>query len=166
MASGRWHDRFNIFLLLMLNTVFITNQIHYLYIIIFSSFWLFSTLMFSPDADLMPKKRAGLLRIFLYPYSMISKHRGMSHRFLLGTITRVLYCLLMIMFVIFILNRMGEISYSADSFSREILYLIENFSLEDKKSLIIIWGILGFWGADIGHIFLDKISSFLPKWPF
>lgn len=158
MANGRLHDFFNIFLLVLITPVLLVFDIHLVFIFLFILGWLFSTLLFGPDTDLMPKKRTHILGVFLYPYSLFSKHRGLSHHPILGTILRVIYGFLVFIFVSFVLKKMGYIEHSPEGLGNFLINYFENFNFQSFEYLVLIWIYLGMWGADLSHLLLDKIS--------
>jgi uncharacterized metal-binding protein len=129
----------------------------------FSVGFLFSTLLFSPDTDIMPKKRAGFLRFFLYPYSLIFKHRGPSHAFVLGTLSRILYGLIVFLLVIFVLNRTGDVSISPHNVLSGLWHFIVAYEYSSFPHRLITWIFLGMAGADACHLLVDKVSSFFKK---
>ena len=56
--------------------------------------YLFSMFLLSPDLDLARSRafrRWGILRFLWLPYARIFRHRGMSHRLILGPASRVVY---------------------------------------------------------------------------
>ena len=56
--------------------------------------YLFGTLLVTPDLDLHfndARRRWGGLRFIWGPYVALSKHRGMSHSYVLGPVIRLLY---------------------------------------------------------------------------
>lgn len=60
----------------------------------FAAAYLFGTLLVTPDLDLHfndARRRWGGLRFIWAPYAALSKHRGMSHSWLLGPLIRLLY---------------------------------------------------------------------------
>lgn len=62
--------------------------------------YLFSMLLLSPDLDLKRSshsRRWGVLRFIWWPYHWIFRHRGMSHNFLVGTASRLVYLTLVIL---------------------------------------------------------------------
>ena len=61
-------------------------------ILIFSLSYLFATFFLSPDLDIesKPYKRWGILRLILWPYKVILKHRGFSHNTIIGPFSIVL----------------------------------------------------------------------------
>ncbi len=158
MASGKWHDRFNFLMLFVCFGLLISLGVDYSFIGVFVGGWLFSTLLFGPDTDIMPKKRTWLLGIFLYPYSLFSKHRGISHNLFLGTILRVIYGVLVFLFMVYVLREMGKIESSAQSFFLLIKNFILNFNFQEPQYLFVFWGFLGMWLADFCHLILDKVS--------
>jgi uncharacterized metal-binding protein len=55
---------------------------------------LFGTLLVTPDLDLQlndARRRWGPLKFIWAPYAALSRHRGMSHTYLLGATIRLLY---------------------------------------------------------------------------
>lgn len=57
------------------------------------------TYLLSPDLDLhgsRPKKRWGALRILWRPYATLMPHRGLSHGYILGPLTRIAYLTLIL----------------------------------------------------------------------
>lgn len=65
----------------------------------FTATYLIGTFLVTPDLDLWvskPGKRWGLLRILWMPYATVMKHRRLSHGYLLGPVTRLLYIALLL----------------------------------------------------------------------
>lgn len=63
-------------------------------VLTFGAGYLIGTLLITPDLDLRyndAARRWGLLRVLWAPYHLMSKHRGMSHTYVLGPLTRLLY---------------------------------------------------------------------------
>jgi uncharacterized metal-binding protein len=61
---------------------------------IFAGTYLFSSFFLSPDLDLRhnsARRRWGPLGFIWTPYTIVFKHRGMSHSVILGTMTRLIY---------------------------------------------------------------------------
>ncbi|MDD5453965.1 MAG: DUF2227 family putative metal-binding protein [Candidatus Ratteibacteria bacterium] len=54
------------------------------------------TIVLNPDLDSAKSKPAQKCGIICKPYTMMSKHRGTSHHWLWGTVTRIMYILLII----------------------------------------------------------------------
>lgn len=125
--------------------------------------WLFATLIFSPDTDVMPKKRSGVLQFFLYPYSILFKHRGVSHMILVGTIIRIVYGLIVYGILIFILNGMGTIAIGTKDYFFHLYQFLATFDYQLVEYKMFTWLFAGMAGADICHIVLDALSSFVRK---
>lgn len=56
--------------------------------------YLFASLLLTPDLDLQnndARRRWGILGFIWRPYSMVFKHRGISHSLLFGMVTRLAY---------------------------------------------------------------------------
>lgn len=61
---------------------------------LFGAGYLIGTLLITPDLDLRfndAARRWGVLRFVWTPYHLLSRHRGMSHTYLLGPLSRLLY---------------------------------------------------------------------------
>jgi len=163
MAAGKTHDRVNLLIGAIISGAllgfgqdpFVTGS--------FAFGWLVATLIFSPDSDLMPKARTGPLRFFLYPYSVFFKHRGLSHSFLFGTVTRFVYGLLMLGFLTYILYEMDKIKFSPKDYFTVLYYWLRAFNYEYVQYQMLVWLFGGAFLADLCHIFTDRISSGLKK---
>ncbi|GGR10120.1 DUF2227 family putative metal-binding protein [Deinococcus ruber] len=60
----------------------------------------FGTLLVTPDLDLRfndARRRWGALAFLWGPYATFSKHRGMSHSYVIGPLVRLLYLLVMLL---------------------------------------------------------------------
>lgn len=125
--------------------------------------WLIALFIFSPDSDLMPKKRTGILAFFLYPYSILFKHRGLSHSLLLGTLSRVVYIIITFLIILFILSKMGYVEFNFSNFYTELVHFVSNFSVSNPIYQVLCSFYAGMFGADLVHIILDTLSSFLAK---
>jgi uncharacterized metal-binding protein len=94
LALGRTHELIN--LLALPGFLYFLPKEFYLS---FSVGYVLGTFLLSPDLDLKhskPSKRWKALKILWRPYQKKSKHRGISHIPLLGTLTRLLYIFLLI----------------------------------------------------------------------
>ncbi len=125
--------------------------------------WLFATLVFSPDTDVMPKKRSGVLQFFLYPYSILFKHRGVSHGLITGTISRILYAIVMGGLLVYILSRMGHVSFGAQNYWHGLWSFARDYDYAKPSYRALSWLYLGMAGADACHILLDWLSSLLGR---
>lgn len=166
MANGKTHDRINLIVGTVSSGVLLgLGQNPY----VTGSFifgWLVSTLIFSPDSDLMPKARTGPLRFFLYPYSVFFKHRGLSHSFLFGTLTRFIYGLLMLGLLTYVLSEMGKISVSPKQYFSFLYLWFANYNYDLVQYQMLTWLFGGAFLADLCHVFTDVISSGLKKLMF
>lgn len=163
MAKGRTHDAFNLFFGMVATGVLIGLGLDFFVWPFFLIGWLFATLIFSPDTDIMPKKRSGLLQFFLYPYSILFKHRGLSHGIILGTLSRVAYAIILGGIVIFVLAKMGYVTWSPEGYWKGLWEFINDYNYQLPVYRSVTWLYLGLAGADLSHISLDKISSFFGK---
>lgn len=97
MPDHYQHDQFNfgigllIIVLLMVGISILTKNYTIWIIGILS--YLFASAFLSPDLDIKskPVTRWRMLSFIWYAYRKIFKHRGVSHKPLLGTITRIIY---------------------------------------------------------------------------
>ena len=163
MASGKLHDKVNLGTGAILTGLLIGLERSFPVVLSFVVGWLFATLIFSPDTDVMPKKRTGILQFFLYPYSILFKHRGLSHMILVGTLIRILYGVFIFGLLLFILNGMGYVSFGATEFFSFVLKFMSNFNYQLIQYKIFVWLFAGMVGADICHICMDRLSSFVCK---
>jgi len=163
MASGKIHDKFNLVVGILLVSLLFLLRLPFELVASFTAGFLLSTYIFSPDTDLMPKKRTGPLQYILFPYSIFFKHRGMSHSFLFGTVTRVFYGFLVFFVLIFVFHRMGYLNTDAQSIGVVIYNFLLKFNVEELPYKMIIFSFAGLFIADCSHIFLDKISSLFKK---
>ncbi len=162
MSDGKTHDRIGLFFGIVF-AVIIFLLIEVILGISFAAGWLLSLFVFSPDTDLMPKKRTGILAFVLYPYSILFKHRGVSHSLLLGTLSRVIYIFITLIIIIFVLSKMGYVEFNFSNFWMASQQFIVGFSWDRPIYRIIIAFYGGMFGADTVHIMLDMWSSFVKK---
>jgi len=163
MASGKFHDKVNLGTGAVITGLLIGYERSLPVVVSFVIGWLFATLIFSPDTDVMPKKRTGVLQFFLYPYSILFKHRGVSHIILVGTLIRIVYGLVMFGLMLFVLNGMGYVSFGVADFFDFVLGYFTNFNYKLIQYKIFVWLFVGMAGADLCHIFFDKLTSFVKK---
>ncbi|WP_034384295.1 metal-binding protein [Deinococcus sp. YIM 77859] len=102
MPSGRVHNLINIaaYSVLSAGVLLVTREGHLsvtpLQALHFSLGFFVGTFLLSPDLDLAEgrvdsKRRWGLLGFLWVPYGMLCRHRGLSHTWLLGPLTRLAY---------------------------------------------------------------------------
>ncbi len=156
MPSGKTHLRIELFLLPVFGTLFyLFVDVSWTAVALFAGAYLFSSLMLSPDLDLrhnQARRRWGLLGFVWIPYTKIFKHRGISHSFLFGTLTRLGY-----LGLIAVLIAWG-LSYFK-------LWSIPVAQLSSSHIDLSLVGILvaGLWLPNILHTFVDHLHSILPR---
>ncbi len=103
------------------------------------------TVFLSPDIDTKSEasKRCGLL---CYPYRKLSKHRGLSHHWFWGSITRVTYLFIIISLVIIILR----------VWSSESMGVVLQYIMIYKLEIALIF--VGLFVSNLFHILLDKVA--------
>ena len=91
MPSHSTHERINLTLLTVIIMIAAYAKIPYIYTFIFSSAYIFSTYLLSPDLDVNSKiyKRWRLLKILWCPYKEAFKHRQASHHIIWGPISLI-----------------------------------------------------------------------------
>lgn len=164
MAKGRTHDRWNTFWLTLTLGFLWWLGLRWSLIGLFFLGYFFGTFVFSPDTDLGPKKRVGLMGIVLYPYQFFFRHRGVSHSLFLGTLTRVLYLIIMSAIFLWVLRQMGYFAWSVEDFFSFLYHSLKEFDYARPEYQMLSWFFLGHFFSDFCHIVLDRISSFFKKW--
>ncbi len=123
-------------------------------IVTFVVAFVYGTLFMSPDMDLarqIPVKSIrGMFSIPFRTYSMVFKHRGLSHSLIFGTLTRVLW---LAMYTIVVLY---------------LVHLILPIKLPLKKWLLqykpyYIAAFVGLFVADTCHLIMDFLHSYKIK---
>lgn len=163
MALGKTHDGVNLFVGMVLTGLLIGLGFDWFTWLLFLFGWLFSTLVFSPDTDVMPKKRSGVLQFFLYPYSILFKHRGVSHGIIFGTLSRVIYGIVLGGLVVFVLSKMGYLDLEAQTYWQRVFEFFREYDYHLPIYRSVTWLYIGLTFADACHIFVDKLSSFFSK---
>ena len=159
MALGKSHDRFNFVMAFIFLFYLLHLQLDYLFCSFFILGWIYSTFYFSPDSDIVPKRRLGILRMFFYPYSMFFKHRGSSHHLILGTLVRALYSFMLIYLGIWILYRFEIITRHPN----DVFLFFSKYNITKVEYKLITWFFIGMFLADACHIFLDKVTSMFKR---
>lgn len=114
----------------------------------FGAGYLIGTLLVTPDLDLRwndAARRWGPLRFIWTPYHLFSRHRGMSHTYLLGPLTRLVYLgvwVLLALMAAGVLQRGPSVALSAGSW------------------LIVAQVTAGYFMSQWMHLMADGI------WPF
>lgn len=160
MASGRVHDIINYSTLTTMVGVYAllhTNFDFYLSsknIIGFSISYLIGTLWITPDLDLSEhrfgarvKKRWGKLGWLWKPYGKMFKHRGISHTWILGPMTRLIYLFALMLII-------GYPMLWGLAYIGIYITLPEKIIGGDQLSLAII---LGYYFSQWLHLVADGI---------
>jgi len=162
MAKGRVHDGFNLFFGGAALATLIFYKFHSAILIGFATGFFFSSFLFSPDTDIRPKKRSGVLAFILFPYSFFSKHRGLSHSLFWGTITRVFYLLTMGLIIVFVLHRMNYMDFGVGPYKLALESFVRDYDYDLPFYKGVTWFLIGQFIADCCHLLVDKISDILP----
>lgn len=149
MANYKKHSQFNLFLALPV----LLAAAHYLwhppllYLSVFSGTFIYSTLFMSPDVDLAHQIKLfslrGLLTLPFRVYSMIFRHRGISHSFFFGSLTRIFW---LAGFGLLIFYGIYETFPNKKSF-----YLFYR-----QHRIFLLYSFAGICFADWCHLLLDR----------
>lgn len=148
MSSYKGHCTFNLFMglpvLMALFYYFLQPKPIFLYV--FIGMYAYTTFFMNPDLDLVHKIKITSIRgFFSLPfraYSSIFKHRGISHSFFFGSLTRIFW-LTGLGFLIFFLI------YQTLPASSNFGYFWKNYKY------FILYGFAGICLADWCHLILD-----------
>ncbi|WP_189092929.1 DUF2227 family putative metal-binding protein [Deinococcus ruber] len=91
---------------------------------------LFGTLLVTPDLDLQfndARRRWGKLKAIWEPYAALSKHRGMSHTFLIGPTVRLLYLTCWFAPLLLLLHWLPHVTLPQGSLQIAALFLLGYF---------------------------------------
>ncbi len=104
--------------------------------------YIVGTFFLSPDIDIhysRSSKRWGLLRIIWFPLWMLTKHRGILHKPLVGTVIKLSYILSVFLLLFYIIEglfginmKISEITISAE----QILYFLVGITLADLLHIL------------------------------
>lgn len=159
MPSGKTHTRIDLFMLVLL----IAGAVYFREALwgivgrdelaecgaVFVAAYLFGSFLLSPDMDLNtsnPMKNWGMLRLLWRPYASAFKHRGISHLPIVGTLTRVLYLLLVIYAVCAVCNALFDLGWQMAWHDLERI---------DRKWLLC--ALCGLCLPDIFHVLADHV---------
>ncbi len=160
MASGRTHELINL-LFLPPALYFVPRELY----LPFTAGYMVGTFILSPDIDMKhskPSKRWKILRCVWFPYQKVSRHRGISHTPVIGSLIRLFYLVLLSIFLYFVI--LGVISLLKPELLEPFLNLNPiNYlhSVAGKEaSAYFIFGVIL---SDITHVILDVLSSKLKR---
>ncbi len=165
MPSGRTHDRITFWgLSPLVGLSYFLSRNGKLTLLIAVSY-LFSGLMFGPDLDIhsVQYKRWGIFRGMWLPYRSLLKHRSIfSHGFLIGTIFRLLYVLIiftpMAMIGVAIAQLIWGFDWNWQRFSHKVIQLMTTQYLQEAIALGI--------GLELGamtHVISDYLGSAIKR---
>lgn len=169
MPAGKVHNQFNVFFLIVcLIFYFIVYKLRHLdYVVCYSVFFMIGTFFLSPDLDLentKPQNKWRKYKILVIPYADIFKHRGLSHKILIGTLTRVFYfvvlfSILTIVFLIttnYLCNKKASFNYQYNLLFTQIKLILQfmlGFIVYCKY--YVITALSALESSAICHYFLD-----------
>jgi uncharacterized metal-binding protein len=166
MPSGKTHDRIAWYLSLPFSYAswYLSQDI--IITIIFLISFIFSSLMFSGDLDLVSiqTKRWGNLRWIWIPYRKLISHRSiLSHGLIIATFFRIIYILIIavIMYVIFYLvtdNYSPELNNDLINTTKNSIKFLKSYPKEYFLAIL-----LGLIFGDIVHTSSDIIVSKVKK---
>ncbi len=162
MPSGRVHTRVGLALLLVLaaGTIYLWVPLTEYFGkdklvecgLLFVLAYFFGTFLFSPDMDLARSEAMynwGLLRLLWYPYAKFLRHRGLSHIPILGTLSRVVYLLIMAYFGVFLANL--TLGFNWQLSISDLLHQIDR--------TLFASALLGLFLPDLFHILADRLTA-------
>ncbi len=157
MPSGRVHEAINISVLGLASAAYWVYQkdiaVPQPAAVAFASSFLVGTFLITPDLDLAEqqvraKGRWGWLGWFWVPYGWMFAHRGLSHTWIIGPLTRILY-----------LGAIGVVLYWIATAVTG--YMGVNFDLQAQLKAPpqeILWAlVLGYYASQWLHLIADGI---------
>lgn len=148
MAMYKTHTRFNLLVALPILGVGIYYLLHppLAFVGTFIVAFTYTTLFMNPDLDLANQIRLfslrGLFSIPFRSYAACFRHRGLSHHFVLGSLTRIVW-LLGWLFIVFFLT------YKALPSQKSLITMYTQYQP------FILYGLAGVCFADWAHLLLD-----------
>ncbi len=155
MALHRTHEIFNLLLYVPAVAILPKDEL-----IPFSAGYFLGTFLLSPDIDLSfsrPAKRWKFLRFLWFPFWVFSRHRGLTHVPILGSMVKLLYLSSVIVFIYFVI--LGLFSLIGFTPKAYLNFNPMEFLNEFLRSETGFYFVVGVIVADILHIFLDFITS-------
>ena len=160
MALGKTHDIVNIAALPVF-LYFLPKE----FLVPFGAGYILGTFFLSPDLDLpssRPTKRWKLLRCLWFPYQLLSKHRGVSHMPLIGSLFRLIYLLGTLLFLYFVF--LGMLSLLGGEVLTSVFILdLRGVAKDLLRSEKVLYFVAGVVCADLLHITVDILDSLRKK---
>ena len=160
MPSGRAHLRIELGALVLITGAGVGLNHVYQYVkwgdatapgLCFLGAYLFSSLLMSPDMDLVrsrPQSRWGVFRLLWLPYAVCFRHWGISHNLVFGPMTRIVYLALVVCTVLALLHYSFGVELGFLEHWREDLYSVP------------LWAIgVGLFLPNELHILVDKVIN-------
>lgn len=111
MPSGKTHIKINWIVLVLINVLIIafSQDISINNFILFNIIFILTSYYISPDLDINSSvyKRWNILKVIWWPYREIMKHRQMSHSFIWGPISILVYLTIIILISTILLNEIN-----------------------------------------------------------
>lgn len=143
MANYKTHVGFNLFLALPIVVGLGCYFVHpsEKAVIIFIVAFTYATLFMNPDLDLVHQIKLFSLRGFLTlpfrGYSRICKHRGISHSFLLGSLTRIIWLSAIVCLFAFSFSLSDTVFSFYKRFKVHFIYILAGICLADWSHLLL-----------------------------
>jgi uncharacterized metal-binding protein len=156
MSDYAGHTKFNLLLLLPASgAIALVVGLPLQSAVIAAATFAYGTLFMSPDLDLAYQIRLFSLRGFLSlpfrSYARLFSHRGLSHNPFFGTLTRIGWLVMWIVFGLFLWN------LAAPTLHLRPARPFEEYLRLYKPQLLC--ALAGLFLADLGHLFLDKYGK-------
>ncbi|MFN3267248.1 MAG: metal-binding protein [Deinococcales bacterium] len=133
----------------------------------FSGAFMAGTFMLSPDLDLAEqnvssKKNWGILGFLWVPYGLMFSHRGLSHTWIVGPLTRVLYLGLLLALPIWLLRR-PILETELEGVTRGLVHDLLNslqhvFSSGVLASQAGLGAVVGYYVSQWLHLIADGVA--------
>ena len=153
MPSGRTHEAINLTLLGLGGAFYLAQggSPEEPRALAFLLGYLAGTFLLSPDLDLAEKgvraqRRWGVLGALWRPYGWLFRHRGLSHTWILGPLTRLGY-LLLLLFLLYGLLK-GVAAFMGASLA---------LALPPLPKEVLLFGLLGYYLSQWLHLVADGI---------
>lgn len=138
-------------LLLAFGAYALRNQVvtHQREFLIFAAGYFFAVVWLSPDLDIhsKPLQRWGFLSLLWYPYTLLWKHRGRSHRPFAGFLERMAYLLIVLALFTWYL----KYSLGVEVDPRALLGYVSTYWQE------AVYFLGGAWAGSAVHIIEDRL---------
>jgi uncharacterized metal-binding protein len=163
MALGKTHDLINTYLGAVLGALLVLVGLKWQYWFCFQLGWMFSTFFFGPDIDLRPRKRMGFVRVLFYPYSWLHKHRGLSHHPFFGSLTRIVYLIVLGWAISCFLIFFDLLAWTYFDYWLNFKLFASKFNINNSFDVGLIWAITGIALADLSHVCIDRVTTYIKR---